>query len=134
MCPDGENFISSDDLTINLWNVENNITAYCMVDLRPETLEELNEVITYVEYHPRRSDLFAFSSSRGYITLCDTRATTSYQRASLKFQAKEDPARKNFFSDMIGAMTRVKFAPTSDNYIFSRDYLSVQIWDIRNNK
>ena len=105
-----------------------------MVDLRPETLEELNEVITYVVYHPSRSDLFAFSSSRGYITLCDTRATTSYQCASLKFQAKEDPARKNFFSDMIGAMTRVKFAPTSDNYIFSRDYLSVQIWDIRSNK
>jgi hypothetical protein len=30
-------------------------------------------------------------------------------------------------------MTRAKFAPSSDNYIFSRDYLSVQIWDVRNN-
>lgn len=31
-------------------------------------------------------------------------------------------------------MSKAKFAPTSDNYIFSRNYLSVQIWDIRNNK
>jgi len=30
-------------------------------------------------------------------------------------------------------MTRVKFAPTSDNYMFTRDYISVQIWDVRNN-
>ena len=27
-----------------------------------------------------------------------------------------------------------KFAPTSDNYLFSRDYLSVHIWDVRNNQ
>ncbi len=26
-----------------------------------------------------------------------------------------------------------RFAPTSDNYLFSRDYLSVHIWDVRNN-
>ena len=25
-----------------------------------------------------------------------------------------------------------KFAPTSDNYLFSRDYLAVHIWDVRN--
>ena len=31
-------------------------------------------------------------------------------------------------------MTRAKFAPSSDNYIFTRDYMNVQIWDIRNNK
>lgn len=27
-----------------------------------------------------------------------------------------------------------RFAPTSDNYLFSRDYLSVHIWDVRNNQ
>ena len=26
-----------------------------------------------------------------------------------------------------------RFAPTSDNYLFSRDYLAVHIWDVRNN-
>lgn len=30
-------------------------------------------------------------------------------------------------------MTRAKFAPTSDSYLFSRDYLAVKIWDVRKN-
>jgi serine/threonine-protein phosphatase 2A regulatory subunit B len=28
-------------------------------------------------------------------------------------------------------MSRAKFSPTNDTYIFSRDYLSVMIWDVR---
>ena len=35
MSPDGEHFISADDLTVNLWNIENNIIAYNLVDLKP---------------------------------------------------------------------------------------------------
>lgn len=31
-------------------------------------------------------------------------------------------------------MSSAKFAPSSNNYIFSRNYLSVQIWDVRNSK
>jgi serine/threonine-protein phosphatase 2A regulatory subunit B len=65
--PDGESFLSADDLRINLWNLENNIEAYNVVDLKPSNIEEVSEVITHVEFHPRRSDLFMFSSSKGYI-------------------------------------------------------------------
>lgn len=124
-CPDGENFISSDDLTINLWNIENHITAYKIVDLNPDRNTELSEVITHVEFHPRKSDLFCFSSSRGYMSLCDMRTNSQLSHNSLKFSAKDDPQRRHFFTDIINAMTRAKFAPSSDNYIFTRDYLSV---------
>jgi serine/threonine-protein phosphatase 2A regulatory subunit B len=64
---DGESFLSADDLRINLWNLENNIEAYNVVDLKPPNIEEVSEVITHVEFHPRRSDLFMFSSSKGYV-------------------------------------------------------------------
>lgn len=47
---------------------------------------------------------------------------------------QEDPSRKHFFTKIINSISRAKYAPTTDNYIFSRDYLGVQIWDIRNNK
>lgn len=123
--PDGEHFISADDSTINLWNIENNLVAYNLVNVKPDTVEDLAEVITYVEFHPRRADTFVFSSSKGYMSLCDLRQATTFAKASIRFQAKEDPARRHFFTDIINAMTRAKFAPTSDNYIFSRDYLSV---------
>jgi len=42
--------------------------------------------------------------------------------------------KRHFFTDIISSFTRAKFAPSSDNYIFSRDYLTVQIWDVRNTK
>ena len=83
--PDGENFISSDDLTINLWNLENRTVAYKIVDLKPNTIEQLSEVITHIEYHPKRSDIFLFSSSRGYISLCDFRISSQFDKFSTQF-------------------------------------------------
>lgn len=132
--PDGENFLSSDDLSINLWNIENNIVAFNMVDLKPPKMEELSEVITFVEYHPKRSDIFLFSSSKGYICYCDFRVSSKFSQHATKFQYREDPSRQHFFTEIINSISKAKFAPTSDNYIFSRDYLTVQIWDVRNNK
>lgn len=67
LSPDGENFLSADDLRVNLWSLENSLVAFNIVDLKPANIEELAEVITHVEYHPIRSDLFLFSSSKGYI-------------------------------------------------------------------
>lgn len=130
--PDCENFISADDLRVNLWNIDNNIVAFNLVDLKPPNIEELSEVITHVEYHPKRSDIFMFSSSKGYISRCDLRVSSRYQSFATKFQVQEDPSRKHFFTDIINSISRAKFSPIDDNYIFSRDYLSVQIWDVRN--
>jgi serine/threonine-protein phosphatase 2A regulatory subunit B len=47
---------------------------------------------------------------------------------------EEDPSRKHFFTDIISSVSRAKFSPANDNYIFSRDYLGVNIWDVRNNR
>jgi len=38
--------LSSDDLRVNLWSVENPNKAFVAVDLKPDNLEELSEVIT----------------------------------------------------------------------------------------
>lgn len=73
MSPDGESFLSSDDLRVNLWSLENSLLAYNIIDLKPTNIEDLSEVITHVEFHPHRSDTFILSSSKGYICLCDLR-------------------------------------------------------------
>jgi serine/threonine-protein phosphatase 2A regulatory subunit B len=39
--PDCENFLSADDLRVNLWNIENNVIAFNLVDLKPPNIEEL---------------------------------------------------------------------------------------------
>ena len=46
---------------------------------------------------------------------------------------EEDPSRKNFFTDIVSSVSRAKFSPVADDpYIFSRDYLGVHVWDVRN--
>lgn len=74
---DREHFISADDLTINLWNMENNWTAYNLIDIKPPDTGDLSEIITYAEFHPSHSDQFIYSSSKAYICICDLRQSTS---------------------------------------------------------
>ena len=52
LSPDGENFLSADDLRVNLWNVDDNRTVYNFLDMKPKSIDELDEVITHCEYHP----------------------------------------------------------------------------------
>lgn len=125
MSPDGENFLSADDLRVNLWSLENNLLAFNIVDLKPPNIEELAEVITHVEYHPVRSDVFLFSSSKGYICHCDLRVNSQFDKCSTFFMVEEDPSRKHFFTDIINSISRAKFSPVNDYQIFSRDYLAV---------
>lgn len=73
---DAETFISADDLRINLWNTEVSDKTFTVVDIKPASMEELTEVITAAEFHPRHCHHFAYSNSRGSIRLCDLRSAS----------------------------------------------------------
>lgn len=45
-----------------------------IVDIKPENMEELNEVITCSRFHPELCYMFGYSTSRGVVRLCDMRA------------------------------------------------------------
>lgn len=70
---DGETFISSDDLRINLWNLNIQDRSFNIVDIKPANMEELTEVITAAEFHPESCNWFMFASSKGTIKLADMR-------------------------------------------------------------
>ena len=130
---DGETFLSADDLRVNLWHLDNNVIAYNVVDLKPANIEDLAEVITHVEHHPIRPDLFLFSSSKGYICSCDLRQGSRFDKHknAIIFQVEEEPSRKNFFTDIVSSVSRAKFCIEDPTQIYSRDYLGVHIWDVR---
>lgn len=132
IAPDEECFLSADDLRINMWSFKDPNLAYNIIDLKPPHLEELQEVITHVEYHPQRSDIFLFSSSKGYMSYCDLRVSSQAFRGSTTFLIEEDPSKKNFFTDIVRAVSKACFNPSDPTYIVSRDYIAVHIWDIRN--
>ena len=56
-----------------------------IVDIKPANMEELTEVITAAEFHPKDCNTFVYSSSKGSIRLCDMR-----QRALCDQHAKSE--------------------------------------------
>ncbi|KAK8843419.1 serine/threonine-protein phosphatase 2A regulatory subunit B beta isoform [Kwoniella newhampshirensis] len=49
---------------------------------------------------------------------------------SFMFEEEEDPTQKSFFSEIISSISDVKFS-RDGQYILSRDYLTLKIWDIK---
>ena len=92
----------------------------------------LNEVITAVQCHPSQGSTFAYSSSRGVINMCDLRSSalcTSAARSFFNPRRKNDEFVKNsFIADILNSISDINFSGDG-RYIFSRDYLSVKVWD-----
>jgi len=53
--------------------------------------------------------------------VCDSSAITFYE--------KEDPSKKNFFTEIVSSISDACFSKNG-RYIFVRDYLTVKVWDI----
>ncbi|KAI1407474.1 UAA transporter family-domain-containing protein [Hypoxylon sp. FL1857] len=130
---DGETFISSDDLRINLWNLNIQDQSFNIVDIKPANMEELTEVITAAEFHPISCNWFMYASSKGTIKLADMRESAlcdqHAKRMTPFFEQEEDPSSRSFFSEIISSISDVRFS-YDGRYILSRDYLTVKIWDV----
>lgn len=126
---DDETFLSADDLRINLWNLSINDQSFNIVDIKPENMEELTEVITSASFHPTHCNLFMFSSSKGVIKMGDMRQNALCDAHAKMFEEPADPANKSFFSEIISSISDVKFSHDG-RYFFSRDYVSIKVWDV----
>lgn len=126
---DQETFISSDDLRINLWNLNIEDQSFNIVDIKPTNMEELTEVITSAEFHPLDCNLFMYSSSKGMIKLNDMRMNSLCDNHCKIFEEYMDPSTHNFFTEITSSISDVKFS-SNGRYIASRDYMTVKIWDI----
>ncbi|GMH03743.1 hypothetical protein Nepgr_005582 [Nepenthes gracilis] len=126
---DGETFISADDLRINLWNLEISNQSFNIVDVKPQNMEELTEVITSAEFHPMHCNMLAYSSSKGSIRLIDLRQSALCDRHAKLFEEPEAPGSRSFFTEIIASISDIKFAKDG-RYILSRDYMTLKLWDI----
>jgi len=125
----GENIISSDDLKIYIWDLENSKTAYNIVDLKPDNFEELSEVITSSQFHPTNDCQFIYSSSKGIIKMGDLRQRSNCDNGVLTIEDKESTSQKNFFTDIVASISDITYS-SDGRYIFSRDFLNVKVWDV----
>jgi serine/threonine-protein phosphatase 2A regulatory subunit B len=83
---DQETFLSADDLRVNLWNLEVTDQSFNIVDIKPQNMEDLTEVITSAEFHPQQCNVFAYSSSKGCIRLADMRGAALCDRHAKAFE------------------------------------------------
>ncbi|MFQ6665467.1 hypothetical protein Gotur_032195 [Gossypium turneri] len=126
---DGETFISADDLRINLWNLEISNQSFNIVDVKPANMEDLTEVITSAEFHPKHCNMLAYSSSKGSIRLIDMRQSALCDTHSKLFEEQDDPGTRSFFTEIIASISDIKFAKDG-RHILSRDYMTLKLWDI----
>ncbi|KAF3987584.1 hypothetical protein FT663_04401 [Candidozyma haemuli var. vulneris] len=126
---DQETYLSSDDLRINLWNLDISDQSFNIVDIKPTNMEELTEVITSAEFHPQHCNLFMYSSSKGTIKLSDMRSNSLCDTHAKIFEEYLDPASHNFFTEITSSISDVKFSQDG-RYIVSRDYMTVKLWDL----
>mmetsp|Transcript_3579 Transcript_3579/g.5586 ORF Transcript_3579/g.5586 Transcript_3579/m.5586 type:complete len:523 (-) Transcript_3579:96-1664(-) len=129
---DGCTFISADDLRVNWWNLEISDTAFTVVDIKPENMEELTEVITSVQFHPFDANIMSFSSSRGAIKVMDMRCRalcSSYCQVYQDTLAERTATTKSFITDILNSISDAKYT-TDGRYLVSRDYMTIKIWDV----
>ncbi len=127
---DEETFLSADDLRINVWNLHKGGVGFNVVDIKPENMEDLTEVITCAEFHPTSCHIFMHSSSRGNVKLCDLRQAALCDRWAKEFEESADSsARQSFFSEIIASISDIKFSPCG-RYILTRDYMQMRLWDV----
>ncbi len=128
---DEETFLSADDLRINVWNLRiGDGKGLNTVDIKPDSMDELAEVITCAEFHPLECHLFMHASSLGVVKLCDLRQNALCDNWSKAFAEKQArSARATFFSEIVASVSDVKFSPDG-RYILARDYMNLKLWDI----
>jgi len=125
---DGESFLSADDLRIHWWNFEHNDRCFNILDMKPNNMEELTEVITSAKFHPSHCHTMMFSSSRGTLKLFDTRQSALCSNCKV-YEDTEDNAPRSFFSEIIASISDAKFT-WDGRYMVSRDYLTLKVWDL----
>ena len=128
-CSDGETFISSDDLRVYLWSMERENEVFMTLDLKPDNLEDLTEVITTSKFHPEHCYLFGYSNSRGQVKLHDLRegALCNNHEATLLHDTSNVGCSDSdgLFDELLISISDLNFGGRK---IFVRDLMTVRIW------
>ena len=127
------NFISSDEYRVYLWDINcNGKDLYTPIDIEPisELENDSSERITkttYMDYNPH---IFTYGTNMGNIRVCDLR--TSSDR--LKFETSYKDEKNDITSPIANSLLSIHDICSSlnDKYSFAtRHYLSINLWDTR---
>lgn len=120
----GVTLLTSDEITCNLWSVDepHKFTQVCQTDLA--ALPKLSEILTAAALSTD-GQMACTATNSGKITIHDLRKPGCSNMMNLSLQ----PEAK--FNCMTNAITAVDFAKGADKVVVSRDLLKTRIWDLK---
>ena len=130
LCNNNSGFLSSDDLSVLAWDMEELKMTYAMINIKPPSMNELTEVITSAIFSNVHDSMFAVGTSKGILKLFDTRESARFGNNGVIFEDEAAKKNKNLFTDIVSSISDVKFT-VDGNLLIARDYLSVKLWDAR---
>lgn len=134
LCADAETFLTADDFQVFWWNLEAEDTtrAACISDIKPVSMDAIDELLTAASFHPTHGSLFLTASSSGAVCVGDLRDPPCRhpRRYSMRLQLQ---AQHNSFQcehdDILVSVSDALFM--NDTTVITRDYLSLKQWDLR---
>jgi len=127
---DGETFLSADDLRVNLWKMNRAGSCFTVVDMKPDSMDTLSEVLTTATFHPYQSHIFAYSTSTGAVKLADMRVSALCDNSVRDFKDTTTVSPNSFFAEILECISDIDFT-NNGNQLLLRDYMSLKLWDAR---
>ena len=129
-----EFMLTSDDLKVYLWSLNDSNKPYNVINRTPFDMEELSEVITCSSLSKKNDNIFLFGTSKGMVNMVDMRIAGVCDKNCTEFKSKKLKEKETtFFSDILGSISSCDFNHEED-LILAREYLNLKVWDVRNQK
>lgn len=121
-------FLTCDDLTLNLWDVERTESTYQAANYKPLHMKDLREVLLHAAFHPSDRSVLLTTSTTGTVRVGDLRVRARISPAAIELRKPKD--KDSPYIDVLSSITGAAFS-LSGNHLYSRDFQSVFIWDLR---
>ena len=127
--PDYEDiFLSADDLRVNLWNIERCDASFNVVDIKPENMDNLSEVITCAKFKKQDSGTILFATSKGITRQCDLREAAFTSTFSKTYRDRSSNGDDDAYHEITQSVSDFDISKDG-RYVLTRDYFSVRLWD-----
>jgi len=139
-----EQFLTRDDSKVLLWDMNHSHNPYLLInfdEMSHNEIEDYQERITKSLISDKNPHVISYGTNYGNINIFDTRTSSDYVKYSTSFLDEflnitnaGFNLTKTIFSSQVMAVHDLNFSLSDENLFASRHFLSVNIWDKRNNK
>ncbi|EPY31197.1 protein phosphatase 2 (formerly 2A), regulatory subunit B [Angomonas deanei] len=132
LCPltDSEQFVSADDLTVQLWCTEYPEISLETYNIRPPGDEDPKEIIRTVKNFPHEPFLLFVVTSAGNVRVIDMRQNLKWFSQSGSLFSNPSRDADGTFGHVTNSLSDCALSPCG-RYIAGRDFMTVCLWDVR---